>query len=88
MYFRMNHEHVTLSDLLEDRGDPDIAKLKVIVQVIERISERIFVIGDPTMTANIEFDENTIFMAKKLKEMANYKFCSQAGYRRDICEQL
>ena len=53
----MNIEHVTLSDLLEERADTDIANLEVIVQVIERISERRFVIGDPTRTVNIEFDE-------------------------------
>ena len=70
----MNIEHVTLSDLLEERADTDIAKLEVIVQVIEKISERRFVIGDPTRTTNIEFDEKAISMAKKLKELKCYRF--------------
>ena len=70
----MNHEHVTLSYLLADKTGTDIAKFNLIIQVIERISERRFVIGDSTRNANIEFEENTLSLAKKLKELKCYRF--------------
>ena len=70
----MNHEHVTLSYLLADKTGTDIAKFNLIIQVIERISERRFVIGDSTRNANIEFEEKTLSLAKKLKELKCYRF--------------